>query len=69
MIQVKDLHTSFGSKKVLDGVDLEIKDNESMVVIGGSGSGKSVLVKNIIGLLKPDSGTLRRSRTMTNLEN
>jgi phospholipid/cholesterol/gamma-HCH transport system ATP-binding protein len=58
MIQVKDLHTSFGSKKVLDGVDLEIKDNESMVVIGGSGSGKSVLVKNIIGLLKPDSGTV-----------
>ncbi len=58
MIRIKDLHMSFGGKKVLDGVNLEVEDCESMVVIGGSGSGKSVLVKNIIGLLKPDSGAV-----------
>ena len=58
MIRIKDLHMSFGGKKVLNGVNLEVEDCESMVVIGGSGSGKSVLVKNIIGLLKPDSGAV-----------
>lgn len=56
MITVEDLHKSFGQKQVLRGVDLEVKRGESMVVIGGSGSGKSVLIKLIIGILKPDSG-------------
>lgn len=58
MIKFIDVHKAFGTKKVLDGVDLEIKKYESMVVIGGSGTGKSVLIKHIIGLLKPDSGTV-----------
>lgn len=56
MIQVIDLCKSFGNNKVLDGADLEIKTGETMVVIGGSGVGKSVLIKHVIGLLKPDSG-------------
>ena len=56
MIQVIDLHKSFGNNKVLDGTNLEIQTGETMVVIGGSGVGKSVLIKNIIGLLKPDQG-------------
>jgi phospholipid/cholesterol/gamma-HCH transport system ATP-binding protein len=58
MIICKDLHKSFGRNAVLDGVDLHIKHGESMVVIGGSGVGKSVLIKNIIGLLKPDAGSV-----------
>lgn len=56
MIEVIDLHKSFGNNHVLRGVNLRIEKGESVVVIGGSGSGKSVLIKNIIGLLKPDSG-------------
>lgn len=56
MIKITDVYKSFGNKNVLNGVDLSVARGESMVVIGGSGSGKSVLLKNIIGLLKPDSG-------------
>ncbi len=56
MIDVIDLHKSFGNNHVLRGVNLKIEKGESVVVIGGSGSGKSVLIKNIIGLLRPDSG-------------
>ncbi len=56
MIEVIDLHKSFGNNHVLRGVNLKIEKGESVVVIGGSGSGKSVLIKNIIGLLRPDSG-------------
>ncbi len=58
-ISIKDLHKSFGRKKVLDGVDLDIKKGESLVVIGGSGTGKSVLIKCIQGLLTPDSGSIK----------
>ena len=57
-ISIKDLHKSFGKKKVLDGVDLDVYKGESLVVIGGSGTGKSVLIKCIQGLLSPDSGTI-----------
>ncbi len=57
-IRIRDLQKSFGPKKVLDGVDLDIRQAESLVIIGGSGTGKSVLLKHIIGLLKPDSGTV-----------
>jgi phospholipid/cholesterol/gamma-HCH transport system ATP-binding protein len=57
-IVIKDLFKSFGSKKVLQGVNLEIERGESVVVIGGSGSGKSVLLKCILGLLHPDSGEI-----------
>jgi phospholipid/cholesterol/gamma-HCH transport system ATP-binding protein len=58
MIRIVDLHKSFGPKKVLQGVNLEIGDGEAMVVIGQSGSGKSVLLKHIIGMLKPDRGRI-----------
>ena len=57
-ISVKDLHKSFGSKKVLQGIDIDVLEGESLVVIGGSGTGKSVLIKNIIGLMKPDQGSI-----------
>jgi len=57
-ISIKDLHKSFGKKKVLDGVNLDVYKGESLVVIGGSGTGKSVLIKCIQGLLSPDSGTI-----------
>jgi phospholipid/cholesterol/gamma-HCH transport system ATP-binding protein len=56
MIRIINLHKSFGPKKVLRGVDLEVRKGETMVVIGQSGSGKSVLLKHLIGLIKPDQG-------------
>ncbi len=58
MIELIELHKSFGSNHVLRGVNLKVEKGESMVVIGGSGSGKSVLIKHIIGTLKPDSGSV-----------
>ena len=57
-ICVRGLHKAFGDKKVLDGIDLDVAQGTSMVVIGGSGSGKSVLLKCILGLIEPDSGTI-----------
>jgi len=57
-IEVTGLHKRFGPKIVLNGVDLAIAAGESMVVIGGSGTGKSVLIKSILGLVKVDSGTI-----------
>ena len=56
MIELVDLHKSFGSLQVLRGVNLAVEKGESMTVIGGSGSGKSVILKHIIGLLFPDKG-------------
>jgi len=58
-ISARDLKKSFGAKVVLDGVDLDVHDGESVVVIGQSGVGKSVLLKCVIGILKPDSGTIQ----------
>ena len=58
-IEIKNLYKAFGKKKVLDGVDLNIKKGESLVVIGGSGTGKSVLIKCIQGLLTPDMGSIK----------
>jgi phospholipid/cholesterol/gamma-HCH transport system ATP-binding protein len=58
-ISVRGLHKSFGPKHVLRGVDLDVGVGESVVVIGGSGTGKSVLLKNILGLLYPESGSIR----------
>ena len=58
-ISLSDVHKSFGPKKVLQGIDLEVVQGESMVVIGGSGSGKSVLLKCILGLMRPDRGSIK----------
>src|SRR5271154_3205551 len=56
MIEVRNLQKSFGAQKVLDDVSFRIEHGESVVIIGRSGGGKSVLLKHIIGLLQPDSG-------------
>ena len=58
-IAIRGLKKSFGRKVVLDGLDLDIGVSESVVVIGGSGSGKSVLAKCILGLLQPDGGSIK----------
>jgi phospholipid/cholesterol/gamma-HCH transport system ATP-binding protein len=58
MIEVRDLTKFFGAQKILDGVSLRIETGESVVIIGRSGGGKSVLLKHLIGLLTPDSGTV-----------
>jgi len=58
LIEVRDLHKSFGDHRVLDGISLEVTRGTTFVVLGGSGSGKTVLMKHVIGLLKPDSGTV-----------
>jgi phospholipid/cholesterol/gamma-HCH transport system ATP-binding protein len=56
MIQLLDVHKSFGPKRVLDGFTLEVREGETMVIIGYSGTGKSVAIKHIVGLLEPDAG-------------
>ena len=58
IIEMKDVHKSFGSQKVLNGVNLTVNKGETLSIIGNSGCGKSVLVKHLIGLLQPDSGTI-----------
>ncbi len=57
-IRLRGVKKSFGDKKVLDGIDLDIETGTSMVVIGGSGSGKSVLIKCILGLIAADEGRI-----------
>lgn len=59
MIEVVDLWKSFGDNQVLKGVSLTIGEGETFVVLGGSGSGKTVLMKHVIGLFKPDRGEVR----------
>jgi len=56
MISVIGLYKSFGDKKVLNGVDLDVARGESLMLVGGSGAGKSVFIKHLIGLLQPDEG-------------
>jgi phospholipid/cholesterol/gamma-HCH transport system ATP-binding protein len=56
MIEVRELQKSFGTQKVLDGVSFRIENGESVVIIGRSGGGKSVLLKHLIGLIQPDAG-------------
>jgi phospholipid/cholesterol/gamma-HCH transport system ATP-binding protein len=58
MISIRGLKKSFAGKPVLQGVDLDIHDGESLTIIGRSGCGKSVLLKHIIGLIQPDEGTI-----------
>ena len=57
-IRLRGVRKQFGAKVVLDGIDLDIMPHTSLVVIGGSGSGKSVLLKCILGLIEPDTGTI-----------
>jgi len=64
-ISVRGVRKSFGRKQVLDGVDIDCRSGESLVVIGGSGTGKSVLVKCILGLLHPDEGSIHIDGTET----
>jgi phospholipid/cholesterol/gamma-HCH transport system ATP-binding protein len=56
MIEVRDLKKKFGTQVILDGINLRIETGESVVIVGRSGGGKSVLLKHLVGLLKPDSG-------------
>jgi len=56
MIEVRDLKKSFGTHSILDGVSFRIEKGESVVIIGRSGGGKSVLLKHLVGLLQPDAG-------------
>ena len=56
MIQLKNVHKAFGQKRVLDGFTLDVPEGETMVIIGYSGTGKSVAIKHIVGLLEPDEG-------------
>ncbi len=59
MIRLADVHKAFGAKQVLRGVTLEVATGESLVIIGGSGTGKSVTLKCILGLVPPDRGTIQ----------
>src|ERR1700747_1529132 len=58
-VQVRSLRKSFGEQTVLNGINLEVAQGETLAVLGRSGTGKSVLLKLIIGLQKPDSGSIR----------
>lgn len=59
MIKINNVHKAFGDKVILDGIDLDIESGKTTCIIGKSGSGKSVLLKNIVGLLTPDSGEVK----------
>src|SRR5438874_149831 len=58
-IEVHDLHKSFGEQTVLDGINLAVERGETVAVLGRSGGGKSVLLKLIVGLQSPDSGSVK----------
>lgn len=58
LLELRNLHKGFGSKNVLQGVDLSVKPGQSVVIIGGSGTGKSVTLKCALGLMKPDAGEI-----------
>lgn len=58
-IRIRGLNKAFGTKVVLDNLELDVSEGESVVVIGGSGTGKSVLLKCILGLLEPDAGSIQ----------
>jgi phospholipid/cholesterol/gamma-HCH transport system ATP-binding protein len=72
MIALQNIHKQFGNKSVLNGVNLSVDRGKSLVIIGGSGSGKSVTLKCVLGLLQPDTGTIQvngnETTTMSNRE-
>lgn len=59
LLHLKDVHKAFGSKKVLNGLDIDVAPGQSLVIIGGSGTGKSVSLKCALGLITPDKGEIR----------
>ena len=59
VVEIRDLCIGFGDRKVLDGVNLDLYEGENLVILGRSGSGKSVLIKCMVGLLRPDSGQVK----------
>ena len=59
MIELIDVHKAFGAKKILRGFTLRVEDGETLALVGFSGAGKSVTLKHVVGLLKPDSGTVK----------
>ena len=59
MLEIKDLRKAFGNNHVLNGFSLELFEGENLVVMGKSGSGKSVMIKCIVGLMEPDSGSIK----------
>jgi phospholipid/cholesterol/gamma-HCH transport system ATP-binding protein len=59
VVEVRDLSIAFGDRKVLDGFNIDLFEKENLVILGRSGSGKSVLIKCMVGLLKPDSGDIK----------
>ncbi len=68
MIEIKNLHKSFGKKEILRGVNLKVKEGATTVIFGLSGSGKSTIIKHIVGLLKADAGEIKvDGRDITNL--
>jgi len=68
-IEVRDLHKAFGEQKVLNGINLEVEQGETVAVLGRSGGGKSVLLKLLIRLQRPDSGSIRiADQEITNLD-
>lgn len=68
LLELKDIHKKLGRNQILEGVDLHVKPGEKVVIIGRSGGGKSVMLKHIIGLFKPDQGTVSYKGTdLTNL--
>lgn len=70
IIQFRNVHKAFGPKVVYSGLDLDIYEGESLTIIGGSGVGKSVMLKMLIGLLAPDSGSIRyRGDEITQMNN
>lgn len=58
-LELSNVHKSFGGNHVLRGVNLSIQPGKSLVVIGGSGTGKSVMIKSVLGLIRPDSGSIK----------
>ncbi|MCA9400802.1 MAG: ABC transporter ATP-binding protein [Candidatus Omnitrophica bacterium] len=63
MIEITNLYKSFGNKNILNGLNLTVRRGETKVIIGRSGAGKSVLLKNIVGLLRPDQGSIKINDT------
>ncbi|MCK5294203.1 MAG: ATP-binding cassette domain-containing protein, partial [Arcobacteraceae bacterium] len=58
MLEIKDLHKAFGDKKILKGINLELKEGKCTAIFGLSGGGKSTIIKHIVGLLAPDKGEI-----------